>query len=149
MKRDETKVTKKSVRKMNIDDLPVNDGEDFEFHPDFDEFGFFEEPETKEEYLASQEDFSGSAEDLGEYMRGMEAPSGKQRIKKLKLTPEEIALYRRGRNTRLNTTPKHATHEQYAKATGLETLFGALYLSGQTERINTLFTWIMEDLNAI
>lgn len=51
--------------------------------------------------------------------------------------------------TRLNTIPKHATHEQYAKATGLETLFGALYLSGQTERINTLFTWIMEDLNAI
>ena len=56
---------------------------------------------------------------------------------------------RRGRNTRLNSIPKHATHEQYAKATGLETLFGALYLSGQTERINTLFTGIMEDLNAI
>ena len=66
-----------------------------------------------------------------------------------RLTPEEIAIYRRGRNTRLNSIPKHATHEQYAKATGLETLFGALYLSGQTERINTLFTGIMEDLNAI
>ena len=66
-----------------------------------------------------------------------------------RLTPEEIAIYRRGRNTRLTSIPKHATHEQYAKATGLETLFGALYLSGQTERINTLFTGIMEDLNAI
>ena len=42
-----------------------------------------------------------------------------------------------------------STHEQYAKATGLETLFGALYLSGQNERINALFTGIMEDLNAI
>ena len=106
MKRDETKVTKKSVRKMNIDDLPVNDGEDFEFHPDFDEFGFFEEPETKEEYLASQEDFSGSAEDLGEYMRGMEAPSGKQRIKKLKLTPEEIQERKEVRKKRRSQNPE-------------------------------------------
>jgi ribonuclease-3 family protein len=65
------------------------------------------------------------------------------------LAPEEIAVYRRGRNTRLNTIPKHATHEQYAKATGLEALFGALYLSGKIERINVLFTALMEVTDAV
>lgn len=40
--------------------------------------------------------------------------------------------YRRGRNAHVRQIPKNATHEQYAKATGLECLFGALYLTGQT-----------------
>ena len=35
--------------------------------------------------------------------------------------------------------PKNATREQYAKATGLEALFGALYLMGKTDRLNELF----------
>lgn len=65
------------------------------------------------------------------------------------LEPEELAIYRRGRNTHLNTIPKHATHEQYAKATGLEALFGALYLSGKIERINVLFTALMEVTDAV
>ena len=45
--------------------------------------------------------------------------------------------------------PKNATHEQYAKATGLECLFGALYLTGQTARINELFEQTMEEPHAI
>lgn len=65
------------------------------------------------------------------------------------LTEEEQAVYRRGRNAHVHGVPKNATHGQYAKATGLEALFGSLYLSGQTERINELFALGMEAQNAL
>ena len=55
------------------------------------------------------------------------------------LTEEEEAVYRRGRNAHVNMIPKNATRAQYGKATGLEALFGMLYLSGQNERIAELF----------
>lgn len=66
-----------------------------------------------------------------------------------KLTEEETAFYRRGRNSRFHGVPKHATPGEYARATGLETLFGALYLMGRTERINELFAPAMEECYAI
>ena len=56
-----------------------------------------------------------------------------------RLTEEELAFYRRGKNAHVHAVPKNATREQYAKATGLEALFGALYLMGKTERLNELF----------
>lgn len=55
------------------------------------------------------------------------------------LTEEEAAYYRRGKNAHVHAVPKGATPQQYAKATGLEALFGALFLSGQTARLNELF----------
>ncbi len=61
------------------------------------------------------------------------------------LTPEELAYYRRGKNAHSHAAPKSATPQEYAKATGLETLFGALYLSGQRERLNELFTLMITD----
>ena len=60
------------------------------------------------------------------------------------LTEEELAYYRRGKNSHVHAVPKGATPAEYAKATGLETLFGALYLSGQIDRLNELFHLIME-----
>lgn len=60
------------------------------------------------------------------------------------LTEPELASYRRGKNAHVHAVPKGATPAQYAKATGLEALFGALYLSGQTERINELFHIIIQ-----
>ncbi|MCI7018907.1 MAG: ribonuclease III [Clostridiales bacterium] len=60
------------------------------------------------------------------------------------LTEEEMAYYRRGKNAHVHAVPKSATPAEYAKATGLEALFGALYLAGQTERINELFKAVME-----
>ena len=60
------------------------------------------------------------------------------------LTEEEMACYRRGRNAHVHAVPKSATPAEYAKATGLEALFGALYLAGQTQRINELFKAVME-----
>ena len=60
------------------------------------------------------------------------------------LTEDELSYYRRGKNSHVHAVPKGATPAEYAKATGLETLFGALYLSGQTDRINQLFRMMME-----
>ncbi|MBR7091980.1 MAG: ribonuclease III [Clostridia bacterium] len=53
------------------------------------------------------------------------------------LTEEEQAVYRRGRNA--HTT---RTGGEYHKATGLEALFGYLYLGGRIARIQELFDHI-------
>lgn len=60
------------------------------------------------------------------------------------LTEEELSFYRRGKNAHVHAVPKGATAAEYAKATGLEALLGALYLAGRTERINQLFHKMME-----
>ena len=61
------------------------------------------------------------------------------------LTEEELTYYRRGKNAHVHAVPKGASAADYAKATGLEALFGYLYLSGQTDRINQLFHIMMEE----
>ncbi len=60
------------------------------------------------------------------------------------LTEEELSYYRRGKNAHVHAVPKGATAAEYAKATGLEALFGALHLAGKTQRLNELFHYIME-----
>lgn len=65
------------------------------------------------------------------------------------LTEDELAYYRRGKNSHVHAVPKGATAQEYAKATGVEALFGALYLAGQTERANELFNLVMEALYGI
>lgn len=60
------------------------------------------------------------------------------------LTPEEAEVFRRGRNASPHTIPPHASREDYARATALESLFGWLWLRGETERLNGLFAAIME-----
>ena len=60
------------------------------------------------------------------------------------LTEEEQAYYRRGKNSHTHAAPKAASPKQYAMATGLETLFGALYLLGRNDRLNELFAMMME-----
>ena len=60
------------------------------------------------------------------------------------LTEEELAFYRRGKNAHVHAVPKSCTPAEYAKATGLEALFGALYLAGKTERLNELFKTVMK-----
>ena len=50
------------------------------------------------------------------------------------LTEEEAAAYRRGRNAHTARSG-----DDYHKATGLEALFGYLYLSGRIDRVRELF----------
>lgn len=61
------------------------------------------------------------------------------------LTEAEEDYFRRGKNAHTHAAPKSATPQEYAKATGLETLFGALYLLGQTQRLNQLFHIMMDE----
>ena len=65
-------------------------------------------------------------------------------VLKLHLTEDEGAYFRRGKNAHTHAAPGAATKQEYAKATGLETLFGALYLLGKTDRLNELFAILME-----
>ena len=83
-------------------------------------------------------------------IRYVSAPAQARAAEKIRphLTGEEEAVYRRGRNAHVHMIPKNATHREYAMATGLECLFGYLYLSGQTGRINELFQLTMEDAHA-
>ena len=55
-----------------------------------------------------------------------------------RLTDEEAAIYRRGRNSSPHHSAKNADREQYLKATGFEALIGWLYLCGKYERIMEL-----------
>ena len=63
------------------------------------------------------------------------------------LTEEEQAVFRRGRNAHTSHTPKSSTEQDYHKATGLEALFGFLYLNGEAERITELFGVIINALS--
>lgn len=65
------------------------------------------------------------------------------------LSEEELSVYRRGKNAHVHAVPKGATAAEYAKATGVEALFGALHLSGRDDRANVLFCTVMEALYGI
>ena len=77
----------------------------------------------------------------------VKAPAQAAFADKLKpfLTEEELDFFRRGKNAHTHASPKSATRAEYAKATGLEALFGALYLLGRTGRLNELFAIIMKE----
>ena len=60
------------------------------------------------------------------------------------LREEETAVYKRGRNARSGHNPKNATSAEYHAATGLEALFGWLYLKGDIQRVKELFEVLCE-----
>ena len=55
------------------------------------------------------------------------------------LTEEETEIFKRGRNAHPGSLPKNQSPADYHYATGLETLFGWLYLSGNIGRIKELY----------
>ena len=77
----------------------------------------------------------------------MKAPAQAERAERILplLTEEEAAVYKRGRNAHVHTVPHSASRADYLKATALECLLGDLYLRGRRERINELFTIMMEE----
>ena len=60
-----------------------------------------------------------------------------------------MCVLRRGRNAKVNSVPQKADIYQYHAATGLEALFGWLYLQGKTERINQLFAECVEEHDGV
>lgn len=53
-------------------------------------------------------------------------------------TEEEADIFRRARNAKKPSRAKHSTVAEYNKSTGLEAVFGYLYLIGDTDRLNYL-----------
>ena len=64
------------------------------------------------------------------------------------LTDAEAAVFRRGRNAHSHAAPHGAKSGDYHAATGLEALFGWLYLTGREARARELFDRIMETEDA-
>lgn len=62
------------------------------------------------------------------------------------LTENETAIFKRGRNFHTSSIPKNATRKDYSVATGIETLFGYLYLSGSNDRAKELFEIIKKGM---
>lgn len=61
-----------------------------------------------------------------------------------KLTEDEWAMIKRGRNAKSSSVPKNANLSDYKYATGFETLIGFLYITGNIERIMQLFNEIID-----
>ena len=61
------------------------------------------------------------------------------------LNDEEIDIFKRGRNAHPHHSPKNQSEGDYHYATGLEALFGYLYLEGKTDRLNELFDIINKE----
>ena len=75
------------------------------------------------------------------------APAQAKAFLKIKerLNDAELDIFNRGRNFHTNNTPKSSTPAEYHTATGLETLFGYLHLSGRQDRIKELFNIIIAE----
>ncbi len=73
-----------------------------------------------------------------EFVRATAQAEAMKRILPI-LSEEEEAVFRRGRNVGHTNTPKSATVAEYRAATGMEALFGWLYLARRQERIDELF----------
>lgn len=79
-------------------------------------------------------------------VRYVAAPAQAKAVEKILplLSEEEGDVFRRGRNTSPHSVPQNASRADYQTATGLEALFGWLWLQGRTERLNELFAVMME-----
>lgn len=76
-----------------------------------------------------------------ESIKFVRAKSQKELFKNIedKLTEEEFKVFKRGRNAKPHTIPKNADPIDYRIATGVEALFGYLYLLKKYERIREIF----------
>ena len=80
-------------------------------------------------------------------VRYVAAPAQARAVEKIlpMLEEGEQDVFRRGRNTSPHSVPQNASRADYQAATGLEALFGWLWLQGRTDRLNELFAVMMEE----
>lgn len=93
------------------------------------------------EYLVRERGLSSSAKLNAAALDFVRAPKQAEAMKNIRpmLSEEEEAIFRRGRNVGHTNTPKAATVAEYRAATGMEALFGWLWLCERRERMNELF----------
>ena len=94
-----------------------------------------------------EEGYSSSKSLNNRARRFVSAPAQAAAMAKLQpyLTEEEAGYFRRGRNVGHTNTPKNATVAEYRSATGMEALFGYLYLTAQYARAEALFHLAYEE----
>ncbi|MBR3908545.1 MAG: ribonuclease III [Clostridia bacterium] len=90
-------------------------------------------------YLAEVNRPSGELHKLSVKLVNATAQAEAYKLIEPVLSEKEVSVFKRGRNFRTGNTPKNSTGGEYHTATGLETLFGFLYLSGQNARAKELF----------
>ena len=73
-----------------------------------------------------------------EYVTAVRQSEAMERLLPL-LTEEENDVFHRGRNCVHGAIPKSASASEYRRATGMECVFGALWLCGEQERARELF----------
>ncbi len=88
---------------------------------------------------------SGELHRLSVELVNAKAQSNAYKLIEPHLSEDEMAVFKRGRNFHTNSSPKSATKGEYHIATGLECLFGFLYLSGKNDRAKQLFQIIWEN----
>ena len=96
----------------------------------------------------AQSGVTGAAHLHRETVHRVNAPAQSSAVEHIldHLTEHELAIYKRGRNAKVNGIPQKAEVAEYHAATGLETLFGWLWLKGETARLVELFHLIAEVL---
>lgn len=100
-------------------------------------------------YLAAINRPSGELHKLSVELVNATAQAKAYKIIEVMLTEKEEAIFKRGRNFHTSNTPKHSTAGEYHTATGLECLFGYLYLSEQKQRAEELFEVIWKKFNEV
>lgn len=92
------------------------------------------------EYLLSRGNFpTGKLSKMAKAFVSCEAQSDAAARIEAEFTEEEASVFRRGRNAKTKHTPSHGEIIQYKRATGLEALFGYLYLTSRDARARALF----------
>ena len=61
------------------------------------------------------------------------------------LTEEELSVYKRARNTKKSARAKNASVTEYNMSTGFEAVVGFLYLTGDSERLEYLLNYEVQD----
>ena len=86
-----------------------------------------------------------------ETVKRVSAPAQAERMDRMLplLSEEELDFFKRGRNAQVHGVPKNASRGDYSRATGLESLFGALWLLGRQERVLELFLATEEESHAL
>lgn len=100
-------------------------------------------------YLASVNRPSGELHRLSVKLVNASAQAKAYLLIENELSEKELSVFKRGRNFHTSTTPKSATNKEYHTATGLECLFGFLYLSGEIQRADQLFETIWNSFEIV
>ena len=100
-------------------------------------------------YLASVNRPSGELHRLSVKLVNASAQAKAYLLIENELSEKELSVFKRGRNFHTSTTPKSATNKEYHTATGLECLFGFLYLTGEIQRADQLFETIWNSFEIV